>query len=206
MGNGLKIRFDSMITNEQIRQTVNDCTAAGHAVGMRDISYVLLCRHYEDKATAYRILYGLDADFNPEYAHTYDQTATIRYLRDYMELTLDMDSRSGRQKRGKRIPAEDDISFEENKAEIIRLIKQTKEALEDGKIEAKDALRIEADLRVKLNDKFAVQADNQEQIVYVFEKFNDICPYCNHEISRRPMSIEEAKERYNLIEREDKQR
>ena len=48
-----------MITNEQIRQTINDCTKAGHAVGMRDISYVLLCKHYEDNSFPYEMFPNL---------------------------------------------------------------------------------------------------------------------------------------------------
>lgn len=188
-----------MITNEQIRQTINDCTKAGHAIGMRDISYILLCRHYEDHTTAYRILFGLDADFNADYANTYDQTLAINYLRDYMEFNLNDDA--GVKKKKKRVSSEDDISFEENKAEIVNLIKATKQAFENGEIEAKDALKIEADLRVKLNDKFSVTEDIKDQVVYVFEKYNDICPYCSREISRRPISKDEAMERYDLVEK-----
>lgn len=169
-----------MITNEQIRQTINDCTKAGHAVGMRDISYVLLCKHYEDKATAYRILFGLDADFNADYAATYDQTASMNYLRDYIEFNLNDGEQ--KKKKKKRISDDDDISFEENKAEIIRLIKQTQELLAKGDIEAKDAVKIEADLRVKLNDKFGASEQIQDQVVHVFTKYNSICSSCGREI------------------------
>ena len=189
-----------MITNEQIRQTINDCTKAGHAVGMRDISYVLLCKHYEDKATAYRILFGLDADFNADYAATYDQTASMNYLRDYIEFNLNDGEQ--KKKKKKRISDDDDISFEENKAEIIRLIKQTQEELAKGNIEAKDALKIEADLRVKLNDKSAVTEDAREQIVIVHQKYDSVCSRCGTEIARRPITKEEAMEMYDLIEKD----
>lgn len=190
-----------MITNEQIRQTINDCTKAGHAVGMRDISYILLCRHYEDHTTAYRILFGLDADFNADYAYTYSQTAAINYLRDYMEFNLS-DEANARKKK-KKLTAENDISFEENKAEIVNLIRATKQAFENGEIEAKDALKIEADLRTRLNDKFNVQAEAQDSRIHVFQKYdNEACPYCHHEIARRPISKEEAMEMYDLVEKE----
>lgn len=187
-----------MITNEQIRQTINDCTKAGHAIGMRDISYILLCRHYEDHTTAYRILFGLDADFNPDYAYTYDQTLAINYLRDYMEFNLNDDA--GVKKKKKRISSDDDISFEENKAEIVNLIKATKQAFENGEIEAKDALKIEADLRTRLNDKFNVQPNELEQVVHVFSKFNSICS-CGREIY--VPTKEELMDKYNLVEADD---
>lgn len=185
-----------MITNEQIRQTINDCTKAGHAVGMRDVSYVLLCKHYEDKATAYRILFGLDADFNADYAATYDQTASMNYLCDYIEFNLNDGEQ--KKKKKKKISDDDDISFEENKAEIIRLIKQTQEELAKGNIEAKDALKIEADLRVKLNDKFGASEQIQDQVVHVFTKYNSICSSCGREIYIP--TKEDLMEKYGLIE------
>jgi hypothetical protein len=189
-----------MISNEQIRQTINDCSKAGHSVGMRDISYILLCKHYDDRSTAYRILFGLDADFNAEYAYTYDQTAAISYLRDYAEFNF-VDGSQPKKKK-KKISEEDDISFEENKAEILNLIKATKQAFEKGEIEAKDALKIEADLRVKLNDKFSVTEDIKDQIVVVNQKYDAICGRCGAEVARRPISKEEAMKMYDLIEKD----
>lgn len=189
-----------MITNEQIRQTINDCAKAGHSVGMRDLSYVLLCRHYEDRATAYRILFGLDADFNADYAYTYDQTASINYLRDYVDFNLNTDDITKKKK--KKASYSEDISFEENKAEILNLIKATKQAFERGEIEAKDALKIEADLRVKLNDKFGANEQVQDQIVVVQQKYDSICARCGTEIARRPITKEEAMKMYDLIEKD----
>lgn len=189
-----------MITNEQIRQTINDCSKAGHSVGMRDLSYVLLCRHYEDRATAYRILFGLDADFNADYAYTYDQTASINYLRDYVDFNLNTDDITKKKK--KKVSSSEDISFEENKAEILNLIKATKQAFEKGEIEAKDALKIEADLRVKLNDKFGANEQVQDQIVVVQQKYDSICARCGTEIARRPITKEEAMKMYDLIEKD----
>ena len=189
-----------MITNEQIRQTINDCAKAGHSVGMRDLSYVLLCRHYEDRATAYRILFGLDADFNADYAYTYDQTASINYLRDYVDFNLNTDDITKKKK--KKVSYSEDISFEENKAEILNLIKATKQAFERGEIEAKDALKIEADLRVKLNDKFGANEQVQDQIVVVQQKYDSICARCGTEIARRPITKEEAMKMYDLIEKD----
>ena len=189
-----------MITNEQIRQTINDCAKAGHSVGMRDVSYVLLCKHYEDRSTAYRILFGLDSDFNAEYASTYDQTLAINYLRDYVDFNF---ADATQKKKKKKVSLEDDISFEENKAEILNLIRATKQAFENGEIEAKDALKIEADLRVKLNDKFSVTEDVKDQIVVVHQKYDAICGRCGTEVARRPITKEEAMEMYDLIEKDE---
>ena len=108
----------------------------------------------------------------------------------------------GAKKKKKKASSDDDISFEENKAEIVNLIKATKQAFENGEIEAKDALKIEADLRVKLNDKFSVTEDVKDQIVVVNQKYDAICSRCGCEVARRPISKEEAMEMYDLVEKE----
>lgn len=189
-----------MITNEQIRQTINDCAKAGHAVGMRDISYILLCRHYEDRTTAYRILFGLDADFNADYANTYDQTLAINYLRDYMEFNLNDDAGA---KKKKKVSIDADITFEENKSQIIKLIQETKDKEARGELDAKESLNLQTKLRVALNDKFgAKEEEAREQIVVVNQKYDAICARCGCEVARRPISKEEAMEMYDLVEKE----
>ena len=55
---------------------------------------------------------------------------------------------------------------------------------------------------MKLNDKFNVNDSSQEQIIIVNQKYDDICPYCQHEVARRPISKNEAMSMYNLIEKE----
>ena len=83
---------------------------------------------------------------------------------------------------------------------MIKLIKETQIALENGYIETKDALKIQADLRTKLNSQFNVSDDSNGQFIVVNQKFNDICPYCGREVSAKIISKEEAKLIYNLKE------
>lgn len=187
-----------MIGNDKIRQAIDDCKRAGHSVGMRDLTYVLLCGQYEDIATAYRVLFGLDADFSPEYVYTYDQTSAMLYLKDYVERNLIVDT--GRKKK-KKLSDDEDMSFEENKAAMIKLIRDTQEAMDRGEIEPKDGLKIQADLRTRLNDKFNVAEDVRDQIVVVHQKYDDI-DSAGREVARRPISKEEAMEMYNLVEKE----
>ena len=186
-----------MISTEQIKQAIEECGKAGHSICVRDIMY----KEVEDRTIVYKSLFGSDSDYNQDYAPQYDQTLTTEYLRNYIEISFG--ESSSKKKKRKKKSDEEDISFEENKAEIIRLIRQTQEALEEGKIETKDALKIEADLRVKLNDKFAVQDDTKDQIVIVNAKYDAICPRCGVEVARKPITKEEAKIMYDLIEREE---
>lgn len=178
-----------MISTEQIKQTIADCKKAGHTVSVRDISYVILATHFEDGLVAYKSIFGNDYDYNQEYWNTYDQTASIEYLRSYVEMTL------LNNKKVKNLS--DDISFEENKAYMLKLKKDTEEAIQNGELEKKDGLKILADLSVKLNDKFRINQEEREQMVIVSPKYNTLCK-CGRELYIP--TKEELMEKYNLIE------
>lgn len=183
-----------MISNEQIKRTIEDCARANHTIGVRDISYVLLSMQFDDSLVAYKCIFGNDYDYNQDYHATYDQTATMTYLKSYVEYTL-LNNKAKKKKT-------EDISFEENKAYMLSLKTQTEEAMRLGEIDKKDGLKILADLSVKLNDKFNVSDSSQEQYVHVFAKYDAVCSRCGAEVSRRPISKEEAIEMYNLVEKE----
>lgn len=183
-----------MISNEQIKRAIEDCARANHTISVRDISYVLLSMQFDDSLVAYKCIFGNDYDYNQDYHTTYDQTSTMIYLKSYVEFTLLNDK--------KKKTKTEDISFEENKAYMLGLKKQTEEAMAAGEIDKKDGLKILADLSVKLNDKFNVSDSSQEQYVHVFAKYDAVCSRCGAEISRRPISKEEAIEMYNLVEKE----
>ena len=183
-----------MISNEQVKRAIDDCARANHTVSVRDISYVLLSMQFDDSLVAYKCIFGNDYDYNQDYHTTYDQTSTMTYLKSYVEFTLLNDK--------KKKKKTEDISFEENKAYMLGLKKQTEEAMKAGEIDKKDGLKILADLSVKLNDKFNVSDSSQEQYVHVFTKYDHVCSHCGHEVSRRPISKEEAIEMYNLVEKE----
>ena len=183
-----------MISNEQIKRAIEDCARANHTISVRDISYVLLSMQFDDSLVAYKCIFGNDYDYNQDYHTTYDQKSTMTYLKSYVEFTLLNDKKKKTQT--------EDISLEENKAYMLGLKKQTEEAMAAGEIDKKDGLKILADLSVKLNDKFNVSDSSQEQYVHVFAKYDAVCSRCGAEISRRPISKEEAIEMYNLVEKE----
>ena len=141
-----------MISNEQIKRAIEDCARANHTISVRDISYVLLSMQFDDSLVAYKCIFGNDYDYNQDYHTTYDQTSTMTYLKSYVEFTLLNDK--------KKKTKTEDISFEENKAYMLGLKKQTEEAMAAGEIDKKDGLKILADLSVKLNDKFLILHKN----------------------------------------------
>lgn len=185
-----------MISNDKISAIIEDCKTLGYQIRVRDISFVVLSKHYEDKSVAYKAIFGSDSSEN--IIESYSNSKEIAYLKNYME----SNNLLGTRKKGKRrISDEDDITFDENKAEIIKLIKETQKALEEGKIKSADALKIQADLRVKLNDKFSVKDDSQDSLVIVNQKYDAICPYCQHEVVSMTISKEDAMKMYNLVEK-----
>ena len=174
-----------MITNNKIKEIIEQMSENGFAIGVRDISYILLCKSYEDDIVAYKSLFGDGSETEISY---YKQSKTIVELGKLMAESLGWNTK-------------EDITFEENKAYMLKLKADTERAMEDGKLETKDGLKILSDLSVKLNDRFQVQAQVKDQMVIVEQKYNDICPRCQTEISRRTMTKEEAMREYNLMEK-----
>lgn len=185
-----------MISTEQVKQAIEDCKKAGHEVGIRDIAYVFLSKNFDDIRMPYRCLFGLDVDYNPDYAETYDKTGTMEYLKGY----VDMNFSDGPKKKKKKVADDgDDITFEENKAYMLKLKKDIEKAIEDGEMEKKDGYKALADISVKLNDKFQVQGEAKEQMVMVNTKYNAICEACGRE-TYIPTK-EDLMEKYNLVEK-----
>lgn len=173
-----------MITNNKITDIIKALSEMGHSIRVRDISYILLCRSFEDETTAYKSLFGESAEIEKDY---YNKSAAIIALKKYMTDEFAWDSK-------------DDITFEENKAYMLKLKAKTEKAMEAGEIDKKDALKILADISTKLNDKFGAKEEIKDQIVQISPKYDYICPRCQTEVARRPMTKEEAMKEFNLIE------
>ena len=186
-----------MISTEQVKQAIEDCKKAGHEIGIRDIAYVFLSKNFDDIRMPYRCLFGLDVDYNPDYAETYDKTGTMQYLKGYVDMNF-LDG-TQKKKRKKTEGDDDDITFEENKAYMLKLKKDIEKAIEDGEMEKKDGYKALADISVKLNDKFQVQGEVKEQLIFVSCKYNSTCSSCGRELYIP--TKEQLMEEYNLVEK-----
>lgn len=169
-----------MINSDNIRSIIDAGNVAGHQVIVRDVSFVLLCRMYEEKDLAYKSLFPDQDDFD-----NYIKQDKIKWLQGYMLKSFFSDE-------------DNSITFDENKKAILELIEETKKRLENKEIEPKDALKIEADLRVKLNDKFKIQSETREKVVIVEKKYNMIC---KHGFECYLPTKEDLMEMYDLVER-----
>ena len=182
------------ISIEDIKKIIEDASKKGFKIGVRDIAFVVLLDAFENEDIAYKCLFGSDSGFMQEYASVYARTGAVEYIKDYIDI---LSANNGSRSKKQDI---DDITFDENKAYMIKLKKDTEEAMANGEIEKKDALKILADISVKLNDKFNVKDANEDrQVVIVQNKFNAICE-CGREIY--VPTKEEMMKKYNLVEKD----
>ena len=178
------------LTIEKVGEILTNASSQGANLKVRDIAYVLLRRYFDDRSYAWRVCFT-DADYDEKTIDAYEEGTGYQYLK---EVLMDVRDRGG-------LLYDEDITFEENKAYMLKLKRDTELAMEAGELEKKDGLKILYDLSVKLNDKFSVQNEVKDQMVIVEHKYDDICSYCQHEVARRPMTKEEAMEAYNLKEK-----
>ena len=177
------------LTIEKVGEILTAASTHGANLKVRDIAYVLLRRYFDDRSYAWRVCFT-DADYDEKTIDAYEEGVGYQYLK---EVLMEVRDRGG-------LLYDEDITFEENKAYMLKLKRDTEMAMEAGELEKKDGLKILSDISTRLNDKFSVTQQQKNQMVIVEQKYNDICPRCQTEISRRTMTKEEAMETYNLKE------
>lgn len=160
-----------MITKKDIDKIMKESGMTRNPITVGDIKNVLLYNIIEDKS------------FITPNSEEYFASKPIKWLIKYVKEKLGDD---------------ESITFDENKKALIDLIEKTQKQAAAGEIEMKDALKIEADIRVKLNDKFKVQDDTKDKVVIVEKKYNHICRY-GYECYLP--TKEELMEQYNLVEK-----
>jgi hypothetical protein len=177
------------LTIEKVGEILTNASSHGANLKVRDIAYVLLRRYFDDRSYAWRVCFT-DADYDEKTIDAYEEGIGYQFLR---EVLAEVRDRGG-------LLYDEDITFEENKAYMLKLKRDTEMAMEAGEIEKKDGLKILSDISTKLNDKFSVTAEVKDQYVCVEQKYSSICSYCGRECAPPPMSKEEAMKTYNLKE------
>lgn len=180
-----------MIDNDKIKSAIEHFKEQGMGVRVRDIAYTLLSEMFADGKTAYQCLFNGDAEGYDEYASDEMRDRLRDYLTDEGFIkTVSTDAVTG------------GISFEENKREMEALLKKTQDAMDNCLVDPKDGLKLIADIRVKLNDKFKIERQQQERQIIVEKRFDFLCPVTRKECYQ--LDKEDAMKKWNLIEN-DKQ-
>ena len=167
----------------------------GHDIKARDVAFCVLRDVFGDDEVAYKMIYEIDASTSK--MSSYYKSDKIKYLKaEIGSKYLNTDNSSQRE----LITAED-ISFEENKAELVKMLAEVDSRYECGEIDYKDAAKLKVDIRTKLNDKFSVSDGTTSQVVFVRPKFNHICEKTGTECWLQTKEF--AMEHWGLIEKAD---
>lgn len=160
-----------------MRDIINSLKTEGVNVGLRDVAYLVMCDSFVDKALASKVAF--QDDYRPS-------QKSLSILAEKLKPF--------------GIGAVTTISKDENREELLKLLQRVQDAEREGTIDPKDAIKIEADIRVKLNDKFNIEEEEgQRRIIVVPQKHDIICKHTNRECSAMP-SKEACMKYYNLID------
>lgn len=154
-----KVKLD----RSEISNIITSCSNNKQQARVRDLIFVLLQDMIKDEELIYKTLFN-DNRFL-EYKNT--NKDLLKSIKDKLEENFYPKARV--------YTSEDTISFDENKAEMIKLIKETQESERNGEISKEFSLKTQADLRTKINDKFKVGDEGQSNIIIVPKKCNMIC-------------------------------
>lgn len=183
-----------LITVNDILKAVDLCKGKGWDVKVSDLIYVYCLTGFDNKDVIYKALFGKPEDEND--ILIYNESPKIAYLKKYVSKIM----RDDDGKKGKKIERKD-ITFEENKEALINLLADLRLMTEKGEIEKKDAVKMETDIRTKLNDKFAITEKQEEHRVVVSVKYNNICEWTHRECFLQ--TKEYAKKNWGLVEMEE---
>lgn len=196
-----KIRVDDL------QRIVSDGKKIGYDLRIADIFYVFDLQRFESKNVVYTVLFG--KTYSNDNIEKYDNSDKIKFLKRYISSNYPIDGfplKFGGSNKGDKaeIKQYEDITFEENKEALIKLLERTQQMAKEGKIEEKDAIKIQSDIRLKLNNYFNVSEKQDEQRVIVYKKYTDIC-ICGREIYKptRDDIIEDLKDEYDLVPKKD---
>lgn len=168
-----------MISYNDIKDIINSLKTEGIEARVRDVAYLVMCDSFVDKGLAAKV------------AYQEDEKPSNKVLSTLAERLKPFG-----------IGAVTTISKDENREELLKLLQRVQDAEHEGTIDPKDAIKIEADIRVKLNDKFNIEEEEgQRRIIVVPQKHDIICKWTSRECSAMP-SKEACMKYYNLIDAE----
>ena len=162
-----------MIQNSDIQEIIETAKSDGFVVTEKDIAVLVMCERIADRSFIFRMIYN--AEPIKEKIGEYMKTDKVRYLASLLN------------KYGVGEVSEAGISREENKLALQQNLIRLKKLEEEGRIEAKDSVKMEIEIRTKLNDKFDMEEeDGSKHLIRVPIKHDIICPHTNRECTYMP--------------------
>ncbi len=170
-----------MLKKEDIRIAIKAVKGDWPEVTEKDIVFCAICDVFSDKDLAFLYAYGKKGNGDTHYA-----SPNMKKLLVTLEPF------------GIGALGNVTVTKEQNKQDLIKLLERVQRLGEEGGLEVKDALKLEGDLRVKLNDKFEMEeSQKQKRLIIVPQKHDLVCPHTQRECSYWP-SKEACMEHYKL--------
>lgn len=193
------------MNKSDVAKIISDCKASGYEVRVRDISYCLLKSRYDDIELAYNSLFEQVTDI--KFINNYDRSKPIKFLEKYIKANYAEKTKTS------NAPIDDsqiekmleDISFEENKAAVVRRINDVVQWMADGEIDKDKGAKLELEYRKVLKEKFGGEKKEDDQRIIVYKNYNDIC-VCGREIYRPTKEdiMEDLMKEYDLVPKNQK--
>lgn len=195
----------------KLEKIIEEAGKRSYDVRVRDVGYAVLVAGLGDENLAHKLIFGDDGN-----EATYRELPHIKYLVNYLKAedlkkneskeAEDITKLITKSKGKKQVNNDGSMTFEENRegieTQLREIVELKKEAMDGEKGADLKTLALlqktEADLRVKLNDKFGAAEKTAEQYIIVQKKFDFVCPHTRRECYQ--MTKEDAMKKWNLIE------
>lgn len=198
----------------KLESIINEAKKRSYDVRVRDVGYATLVVGLGDEDLAHKLIFGDDGNIA-----TYKELPHVKFLVNYLNAenlkrkeskeAEDIAKLIAKSKGKKTDNTDGSMTFEENREgietqlrEIVELKKEAMDAEQGADLKTLALLqKTEADLRVKLNDKFGAAEKTAEQYIIVQKKFDFVCPHTHRECYQ--MDKDDAMRKWHLIDDPD---
>lgn len=192
------------MTVDEIKDIIKESRLAGHDVKMKDVAYIIVRTVIDDRAVAYRSIF--DTAESEDSVKQYEMQPGIKFLKNRLKKYISPKAQRSAAPATKAQDTSDkdinskykDITFEENKEAMLELIDEIQEGMRNKEIDVAVGLKMQTDIRTKLQDKFEVSNKKDEHRIVVNTKFNHICEWTRKECFLQ--TKEYAMKQWGLIE------
>lgn len=190
-----------------LKQIIEEAALKGYSdIRIRDVAYALMRVKFKDTLIPYTICFNPPEKDND--VNIYDSKESTKYLVRYFEKDLApkketkaKDVKDAILKAKEESDTDGSISFKENRAGIenqLREIAELKSITDKSDVKTMALLqKTEADLRVKLNDKFGADEKEAQDYIITPKVYDYVCPHTRHECYQ--INKKEAMEKWHLI-------
>lgn len=195
----------------RLENIINTAKKRGHDVRVRDVGFAVLAAGLNDEKLAHKLIFGDDGN-----EESYKKLSHVKFLVNHLRAdeikrkeaaeAENIAKLIAKNKGKKTDNSSGAITFEENRDGLENQLVEIRALIEELKTDSNDPdpktmallIKTEADIRVKLNDKFGAAEKTAEQYIIVQKKFDFVCPYTRHECYQ--MDKDDAMNKWHLID------